>query len=162
MWCTIFTRLVPDRGEGKASGLDFHVLASQHFCPVRLMAQDAPAKGTNAEIPQVEGPKLPAHVTSSSQQTPSSNGNNRGELISKARAFLHSPQIQGQEIPEKRRFLAEKGLNDNEINGLLYEFVRLLGFVASQAYVSNSHLGRRLSLRETILDHLHLIFQRCC
>ncbi|KAF6762139.1 hypothetical protein DFP72DRAFT_802676 [Ephemerocybe angulata] len=68
----------------------------------------------------------PAPVASSSQvqQTvaaSSSTVGGRGDLISRARTFLHSPQIQGQDVSQQRRFLAEKGLSEGEINGLLSE-----------------------------------------
>jgi predicted ABC-type transport system involved in lysophospholipase L1 biosynthesis ATPase subunit len=48
----------------------------------------------------------------------------REELISKARAFLASPQVRNEDIPAKRRFLSEKGLTDAEIDQLLRELVR--------------------------------------
>ncbi len=48
----------------------------------------------------------------------------RTELIDKARIFLNSPQVRYEDPSAKRRFLAEKGLNDTEIDGLLQELVR--------------------------------------
>ncbi|RPD80921.1 hypothetical protein L226DRAFT_432864, partial [Lentinus tigrinus ALCF2SS1-7] len=45
----------------------------------------------------------------------------RTELIQRARAFLTSPQVRHEDATAKRRFLAEKGLTDAEIEGLLYE-----------------------------------------
>ncbi|RDB20128.1 hypothetical protein Hypma_012766 [Hypsizygus marmoreus] len=55
----------------------------------------------------------------SSQRPPSSL--DRGELLSRARTFLQSPQIIHQDISEKRRFLVEKGLHAPEIDDLLRE-----------------------------------------
>lgn len=51
--------------------------------------------------------------------------NNRSELILRARIFLRSSQIQSQDVFAKRRFLLDKGLNENEIELLLRELVRL-------------------------------------
>lgn len=51
--------------------------------------------------------------------------NERQELIDKARAFLVSPQVRNEDIPAKRRFLAEKGLTDVEIDRLIQELVSL-------------------------------------
>ncbi|KAF5387839.1 hypothetical protein D9615_000605 [Tricholomella constricta] len=45
----------------------------------------------------------------------------RSELLSRARVFLQSPQILHQDTLAKRSFLAEKGLNEMEIDGLLRE-----------------------------------------
>ncbi|PSR93767.1 hypothetical protein PHLCEN_2v4662 [Hermanssonia centrifuga] len=45
----------------------------------------------------------------------------RTELIDRARIFLNSPQVRYEDPSAKRRFLAEKGLNDTEIDGLLQE-----------------------------------------
>jgi hypothetical protein len=54
----------------------------------------------------------------------SHNENDRLDLTNKARAFLTSPQVRNEDIPAKRRFLAEKGLTDAEINQLIQELVR--------------------------------------
>lgn len=56
----------------------------------------------------------------------STSGEERAELVSRARAFLTSPQIKSQDILARRKFLSEKGLNDFEINGLLSELVSRL------------------------------------
>ncbi|KAF9464888.1 hypothetical protein BDZ94DRAFT_1161228 [Collybia nuda] len=45
----------------------------------------------------------------------------RSELLSRARTFLTSPQIQNQDIFAKRQFLLDKGLNDLEVERLLRE-----------------------------------------
>ncbi|KAJ7811135.1 hypothetical protein B0H14DRAFT_3150870 [Mycena olivaceomarginata] len=68
-------------------------------------------------------PNAPENVavadTSSVSQPPAPE--DRAELLTKARAFLHQPQIQREDGLSKRRFLAEKGLNDAEIEGLMRE-----------------------------------------
>ena len=48
----------------------------------------------------------------------------RAELLERARHFLSSPQVTHQDYESKRRFLAEKGLEDGEIQLLLNEMVR--------------------------------------
>ena len=50
---------------------------------------------------------------------------NRSELLDRARHFLSSPQIVHQDYESKRRFLAEKGLSDEEVQLLLREMVCL-------------------------------------
>ncbi|KAJ3551653.1 hypothetical protein NM688_g4582 [Phlebia brevispora] len=45
----------------------------------------------------------------------------RTELLNRARAFLSSPQVMHEDLMAKRRFLAEKGLDNTEIEALLQE-----------------------------------------
>ncbi|KAF8142307.1 hypothetical protein K438DRAFT_1995160 [Mycena galopus ATCC 62051] len=59
---------------------------------------------------------------------------NRAELLSKARAFLHQPQIQREDVLSKRRFLAEKGLNGAEIEGLVRELPAQIPLVPPRSY----------------------------
>jgi Pex14 N-terminal domain len=59
------------------------------------------------DIPVVPSPAL------------SGNTNDRQDLVNKARTFLASPQVRNEDIPAKRRFLAEKGLTDVEIDRLI-------------------------------------------
>ena len=47
----------------------------------------------------------------------------RSELLTRARSFLTSPQVQNQDAFAKYTFLAEKGLNDDEIKSLLHTLV---------------------------------------
>jgi hypothetical protein len=49
---------------------------------------------------------------------------NRSELLDRARHFLSSPQVLHQDYESKRRFLAEKGLSNDEVQLLLHEMVR--------------------------------------
>ncbi|KAJ3974254.1 hypothetical protein EV361DRAFT_895659 [Lentinula raphanica] len=58
----------------------------------------------------------------------------RSELISRARSFLSSPQIQGQDIFAKRRFLLDKGLNEAEIELLFRELPPQLPRVPPRTY----------------------------
>ncbi|KAE9410006.1 hypothetical protein BT96DRAFT_1077514 [Gymnopus androsaceus JB14] len=62
--------------------------------------------------------------------TSSAEGGTRSELISRARIFLSSPQIQNQDIFAKRKFLLEKGLNETETELLLRELVSAVLFVS--------------------------------
>ncbi|KAM5535508.1 hypothetical protein V8D89_010845 [Ganoderma adspersum] len=45
----------------------------------------------------------------------------RTELLQRARVFLTSPQVRHEDMTAKRRFLADKGLSDVEVDGLLRE-----------------------------------------
>ena len=71
---------------------------------------DSPAASSPQEPPPVQSDPPPP--------------TDRTELIQRARAFLTSPQVRHEDASAKRRFLAEKGLTDTEIEGLLYEVVR--------------------------------------
>ena len=57
---------------------------------------------------------------------PSTSTGDREDLLSKARAFLRSPQIQYQDVAAKRQFLAAKGVAEPDIEALLREQVREL------------------------------------
>jgi hypothetical protein len=61
------------------------------------------------------------HASSSPPPTP-----DRSELLVRARHFLSSPHVVDQDFESKRRFLAEKGLADGEIQLLLREMVRIV------------------------------------
>ncbi|KAJ6515627.1 hypothetical protein C8R45DRAFT_957148 [Mycena sanguinolenta] len=81
-------------------------------------SSDAPTSVTGAES------------TVSQPPTPE----NRADLITKARAFLHQPQIQREDVLSKRRFLAEKGLDDFEIEGLMRELPAQIPSVPPRSY----------------------------
>lgn len=68
---------------------------------------------------------IPQEGQAASQQTPGSV--DRTELLQTARAFLNSPQVRHEDNVAKRNFLAQKGLNDAEIDILLREVVRAHG-----------------------------------
>lgn len=67
----------------------------------------------------------PGHENSNGQ-TVDQGELDRLELLGRARSFLASPQVAHQDVSIKRKFLAEKGLRDAEIDVLLREAVSLL------------------------------------
>ncbi|KIK06824.1 hypothetical protein K443DRAFT_129744 [Laccaria amethystina LaAM-08-1] len=76
-----------------------------------------------------------ASLTEPPETTPSSPlSNSREELISRARSFLHSPQIQHEDPNSKHRFLAEKGLTDSEIDALLRELPQQAPMIPPRTY----------------------------
>ena len=64
------------------------------------------------------------HDVSSIHSPSSSTLEDRSGLLERARIFLNSPQVRYEEPVEKRKFLVEKGLNEEEIEGLMRELVR--------------------------------------
>ena len=68
-----------------------------------------------------------AEKSSSPQETNDSQTHqpldDRALLVSKAKSFLQSPQISGQDLSSKREFLREKGLHEVEIDHLLHDVV---------------------------------------
>lgn len=48
----------------------------------------------------------------------------RSSLLERARAFLMSSRVVHEPVEAKRRFLAEKGLNEVEVESLMRELVR--------------------------------------
>lgn len=92
------------------------------------MAEDKTAESRTTDLPSssisVEDSKpttAEANPQKPATTQPSATVPDRSELVSRARAFLHSPQIQQQDSSAKRQFLAEKGLNETEIGALLRE-----------------------------------------
>ncbi|TEB30059.1 hypothetical protein FA13DRAFT_1764573 [Coprinellus micaceus] len=85
----------------------------------KVTLQENKAASSTSTVPA--SPEATPPVASVSQETTPSapSTQSRDELISRARAFLHSPQIQNQDVFVQRRFLVEKGLSETEINGLL-------------------------------------------
>ena len=57
--------------------------------------------------------------------SPSAAPEDRRELLNTARAFLTSPQVIHEDVSAKRGFLAQKGLNEVEIEGLIRELVSI-------------------------------------
>jgi hypothetical protein len=82
-------------------------------------AASSESKPLSTDTPPPNSPSEPA--SSSPAPTP-----DRSELLVRARHFLSSPQVIDQDFESKRRFLAEKGLTDGEIQLLLREMVRLV------------------------------------
>ncbi|KAI0082349.1 hypothetical protein K474DRAFT_500649 [Panus rudis PR-1116 ss-1] len=73
--------------------------------------------GSDKESQSLPDTQASTSLTSSGDQ----HASNRHELLQRARAFLQSSQIVHEEDVAKRRFLIEKGLNEQEINFLLQE-----------------------------------------
>lgn len=65
----------------------------------------------------------PLQETNDSQTRHSQLLDDRALLVSKAKSFLQSPQISGQDLSSKRQFLREKGLHEVEIDHLLHDIV---------------------------------------
>ena len=74
--------------------------------------------------PETVGDKASVSQASTSQLP---TAEDRSELLDKARSFLTSPQVRHDDPSATRRFLAEKGLNNLEIEQLMREMVGSLG-----------------------------------
>jgi hypothetical protein len=82
---------------------------------------EVPSAATRSTPPLgIESPANPQ--TSETTNAPQ----DRSQLLARARTFLVSPQVRLEDHATKRRFLADKGLTDIEINTLLCELVRYL------------------------------------
>lgn len=95
--------------------------------PTEKMHSDTQSELTTAskseDVLQATTPE-PSLPSESSVASSSTYSDDRSTLLERARAFLTSPQLRYEEPAEKRRFLAEKGLNAVEIEGLMRELVR--------------------------------------
>ncbi|EJF62407.1 hypothetical protein BD309DRAFT_877577 [Dichomitus squalens] len=79
-------------------------------------------KSSEHSQPSVQPPaESPPELPPSQAETASPAPTERAELLQRARAFLVSPQVKHEDSAAKRRFLADKGLTDAEIESLLYE-----------------------------------------
>lgn len=87
--------------------------------PDRAMPDDSTNESTVQGQP---APEVPL-ATSQLVQEVSVASPDRAELLTRARAFLASPQVRLQDSDAKQTFLAEKGLTPSEINLLLRELV---------------------------------------
>lgn len=79
---------------------------------------------------QPPSPQQPDPVSSGSQPNPQfpdvqpvEEPTSRSLLLERARNFLYSPQVRYEDSAAKYKFLADKGLDDAEIRGLLQELV---------------------------------------
>lgn len=107
-----------------------------HGKPERSNARDVAMTANNED--NLQSPATPSESKPLSTDTPPPNPSSehaslpppptpdRLELLVRARHFLSSPQVIDQDYESKRRFLAEKGLTDGEIQLLLREMVRRL------------------------------------
>ncbi|KAI0772108.1 hypothetical protein BD413DRAFT_475017 [Trametes elegans] len=76
----------------------------------------------SAQPPAEPAPELPPPQNAvPPSPPPPAPQEDRSELLHRARAFLSSPQVRHEDLIAKRRFLAEKGLTDGEIEGLLHD-----------------------------------------
>ena len=87
---------------------------------------EAPDPQPVAPQPQVDTPPVsPSELPPTQSQPLPPTPVDRAELLQRARVFLTSPQVRHEDITAKRRFLADKGLTDVEVDGLLCEVVRI-------------------------------------
>ena len=86
--------------------------------------QSPPAESTTAQNSSTSSEQAanPASATSPAED--------RSELLQRARTFLTSPQVVHEDPLAKRRFLAEKGLNELEIEQLIQELVSRQGYAS--------------------------------
>ncbi|KAJ7283971.1 hypothetical protein C8J57DRAFT_1294046 [Mycena rebaudengoi] len=110
-------------------------MANESEQPGPPMSPASPEPSGSTSSP---GPEVISNETNNSSSSPSAvqppEPENRAELLSKARAFLHQPQIQREDVFSKRRFLAEKGLNETEIQGLMRELPVQVPSVPPRSY----------------------------
>jgi hypothetical protein len=85
--------------------------------------EDRPAAPSESKPLSTDTPPNTSSELASSSAAPTPD---RSELLVRAQHFLSSPQVIDQDYESKRRFLAEKGLRDGEIQLLLREVVRLV------------------------------------
>ena len=118
----------------------------------------APTAGSSSLPEPTESAPQPPPPPQTDAPTPAPT--DRAELLSRARAFLTTPQVQHEDTAAKRRFLADKGLTEREIDGLLYETVRSTILTASVcSYKSHCSLPPRLPFRH---GHIHNCRPRKC
>ena len=115
------------RGTGESLAMTATKDGSQPSAPSHEsepLSTDTPSPNSSSE-----------HASSSSSSPPPPTPD-RAELVDRARHFLSSPQVIHQDYESKRRFLAEKGLEDGEIQLLLREMVsRMPSFYLPQTHV---------------------------
>ena len=103
----------------------FSVRAGPHNCS----CFDSVMAGDNKPTAQPEPPSSASSASAETAptvpppQTEAPASIDRAELLRRGRAFLTSPQFRYEGVSVKRKFLAEKGLTDVEIDGLLHEAV---------------------------------------
>ncbi|KDR83882.1 hypothetical protein GALMADRAFT_54422 [Galerina marginata CBS 339.88] len=81
---------------------------------------------------QPQQPQTTTPTPSPPEATPSPD--DRSELIARARSFLGSPQVQHQDVAAKRAFLADKGLNEPEIEDLLRQLPPQIPTIPPRTY----------------------------
>ena len=84
-----------------------------------------------------DSPTAPDQSQVTPVHSPSESGpESRQDLLSRAQAFLTSPQVRDQDDMAKRKFLTEKGLTPVEVDYLLQGIVRVLILVPSVAFIN--------------------------
>ncbi|KAI9000836.1 hypothetical protein BD414DRAFT_526238 [Trametes punicea] len=96
-------------------------MADEHKVPEPQNASSEPAAETPPQLPPPQKDAPPQSSATSTNTTTIQQPEDRSELLQRARAFLSSPQVRHEDLSAKRTFLAEKGLTDVEIEGLLHE-----------------------------------------
>lgn len=115
------------------------------------MSEEKPAEGV--ATPENEPP---ASTQAPTAISPVSNSQDRTELLSRARNFLLSPQIIHQDTSAKRKFLADKGLDESEINGILQGLVSESGLWTKQSLIALLSLFSGLQFRPGHIHNSHL------
>ncbi|KAH9833750.1 uncharacterized protein C8Q71DRAFT_725515 [Rhodofomes roseus] len=95
---------------------------------------DTPATSGSAQADQTEPVSTNDAHPKIQDLNPPTPSNDRVELLHKARAFLNSPQVRHEDFSAKRRFLADKGLNDEQIERLLTEMPPQAPLVPPRTY----------------------------
>jgi hypothetical protein len=126
----LFDIRTPNRGKGrKTSSVSVPARGTGTSLAMTANDDDKPqpsAAPSEPEPPSMDTPPPDSsaeHASSSSAMTTTTPTPNRSELLDRARLFLSSPQVIHQDYESKRLFLAEKGLEDGEIQLLLREMV---------------------------------------
>ncbi|TFK43662.1 hypothetical protein BDQ12DRAFT_675351 [Crucibulum laeve] len=100
--------------------------------PINKTASSPPAN-----LPTTRASSSPNTDASSTTSSPASHPFppiERPELLSRARSFLNSPQVQHQDTASKRRFLVEKGLDEVDIESLLREMPPQMPAIPPRTY----------------------------
>jgi len=87
------------------------------------VSEDREARAEQKQDKSLSPPVASTQLTPHLEEPPSQNHATRNELITRARAFLSSLQVQHQDTESKRAFLREKGLTEADIDDLLRSLV---------------------------------------
>jgi hypothetical protein len=106
-----------------------HIKQGESLSPV---SEDAPPPSPDVPEATTSNPGQVHQSVAPPQNAPETQtpavDQDRSELLTRARSFLTSPQVQNQDAFAKYTFLAEKGLNDDEIKSLLRTLVCIYCF----------------------------------
>ncbi|KAF5363728.1 hypothetical protein D9756_000746 [Leucocoprinus leucothites] len=93
-------------------------MAPEDKIPENVATNVSSGEGDSPSSAQISNP---APTAQTNLDSVSQGKGERSLLLSRAQSFLQSPQISGQDIFSKRRFLREKGLHEAEIDTLLHD-----------------------------------------